>query len=53
VIVVPDREIERALVVVAHPDDVDFYAAGLGWVIITETATLAHRIADALDGTAG
>jgi LmbE family N-acetylglucosaminyl deacetylase len=28
VIVVPDREIERALVGVAHPDDVDFWAGG-------------------------
>jgi hypothetical protein len=29
------------------------YAAGGGWVIITETPTLAQRIADALGGTAG
>jgi LmbE family N-acetylglucosaminyl deacetylase len=28
VIVVPEREIERALAVVAHPDDVDFWAGG-------------------------
>jgi LmbE family N-acetylglucosaminyl deacetylase len=28
VIVVPDREIERALAVVAHPDDIDFWAGG-------------------------
>jgi hypothetical protein len=29
------------------------YAAGDGWVIATETLTLAERIADALGGTAG
>jgi hypothetical protein len=29
------------------------YAAGDGWVIVTETLTLAERIADALGGTAG
>ena len=29
------------------------FAAGEGWVIITETLTLAERIADALGGTAG
>jgi hypothetical protein len=29
------------------------FAAGKGWVIVTETLTLAERIADALDGTAG
>jgi hypothetical protein len=29
------------------------YAAGEGWVIVTETPTLAERIADALGGTAG
>jgi hypothetical protein len=29
------------------------YAAGKGWVIITETPTLAQRIADAVGGTAG
>jgi len=29
------------------------FAAGDGWVIITETLTLAERIADALGGTAG
>src|SRR5512143_1823278 len=30
----PDAEVERALVVVAHPDDADFGAAGTiaGWV---------------------
>jgi hypothetical protein len=28
------------------------YAAGDGWVIVTETLTLAERIADALGGTA-
>jgi LmbE family N-acetylglucosaminyl deacetylase len=28
VIVVLDREVERALIVVAHPDDVDFWAGG-------------------------
>jgi hypothetical protein len=29
------------------------YAAGDGWVIVTETLTLAERIADGLGGTAG
>jgi hypothetical protein len=29
------------------------FAAGEGWVIVTETPTLAERIADALGGTAG
>jgi hypothetical protein len=29
------------------------FAAGEGWVIVTETLTLAERIADALGGTAG
>jgi hypothetical protein len=29
------------------------YTAGDGWVIVTETLTLAERIADALGGTAG
>jgi hypothetical protein len=29
------------------------YAAGDGWVIVTETLTLAEQIADALGGTAG
>jgi hypothetical protein len=29
------------------------FAAGDGWVIVTETLTLAGRIADALGGTAG
>ena len=29
------------------------YAAGEGWVVVTETPTLAERIADALGGTAG
>jgi hypothetical protein len=29
------------------------FAAGYGWVIITETLTLAERIANALGGTAG
>jgi hypothetical protein len=29
------------------------YAAGDGWVIVTETITLAERIADALGGTTG
>jgi hypothetical protein len=29
------------------------YAAGDGWVIVTETQTLAEQIADALGGTAG
>jgi hypothetical protein len=29
------------------------FAAGDGWVIVTETLTLAERIADALGGTAG
>jgi hypothetical protein len=29
------------------------FAAGKGWVIVTETLTLAERIADALGGTAG
>jgi hypothetical protein len=29
------------------------YAVGEGWVIVTETLTLAERIADALGGTAG
>jgi hypothetical protein len=31
----------------------DPYAAGEGWVIVTETPTLAERIADALGGIAG
>jgi hypothetical protein len=29
------------------------FAAGEGWVIVTETLSLAERIADALGGTAG
>jgi hypothetical protein len=29
------------------------FAAGEGWVIVTETPTLAERIADALGGTTG
>ena len=29
------------------------FAAGEGWVIVTETPTLAERIVDALGGTAG
>jgi hypothetical protein len=29
------------------------YASGDGWVIVTETLTLAEQIADALGGTAG
>jgi hypothetical protein len=29
------------------------FATGKGWVIVTETLTLAERIADALGGTAG
>jgi hypothetical protein len=29
------------------------YAAGDGWVIVTETLTFAERIADGLGGTAG
>jgi hypothetical protein len=29
------------------------YVAGEGWVIVTETPTLAERIADSLGGTAG
>ena len=29
------------------------FAVGDGWVIVTETLTLAEQIADALGGTAG
>jgi LmbE family N-acetylglucosaminyl deacetylase len=51
VIVVPDREIERALAVVAHPDDIDFWAGGT--IACWTTAGIAVAYCVLTDGDSG